>query len=60
MIWGTEDAIFPKEDQDALKAGPTGADATYVDIKGSHNIHWDSPETAAAVVKAIDEFIKGL
>ena len=60
VIWGTEDAIFPKEDQDALKAGLTGADVTYVDIEGSHNIHWDSPETAAAVVKAIDEFIKGL
>ncbi len=60
VIWGTEDAIFPKKDQDALKAGLTGADVTYVDIEGSHNIHWDSPETAAAVVKAIDEFIKGL
>ena len=60
VIWGTGDEIFPAADQEVLKAGLTGCDVTYVDIEGSHNIHWDGPETTAAVVKAIDEFIKAL
>lgn len=60
VIWGTEDSIFPAADQEAVKAGLTGADVTYVDIPGSHNIHWDSLENAAAVAEAIDTFIKGL
>lgn len=56
VIWGTEDSIFPQEDQDELKAGLANADAEFVEVEGSHNIYWDSKENAAKVADLINNF----
>lgn len=59
VIWATEDVIFPAADQEALKAGLTGCEATYKVIEGgSHNVHWDSVKTCTEVVGMLDAFIK--
>lgn len=59
VIWASKDDIFPAADQEALKAGLTRCDLTCKVIEGgSHNVHWDSPETRETFVKMLDEFIK--
>ena len=61
VIWATEDVIFPAADQEALKAGLTGCEATYKVIEGgSHNVHWDSVKTCTEVVGMLDAFIKSV
>jgi len=61
LIWGTKDDIFPEADQEALKAGLSGCDLTCKTIEGgSHNVHWDSPETRTTFVKMLDEYIKSV
>ena len=59
IIWGTEDTVFLKADQDALKKGLTGTKFEYKEIKGaSHNVHWDSKDTANKVATMIEDFTK--
>ena len=60
IIWGTEDVIFLKEDQEALKSGLKNAEKVeYQEIEGaSHNTHWDSKAIADQVAGIIADFTK--
>ena len=59
VLWGSKDEIFPAADQEALREGLTGCDATYETIEGgSHNVHWDSVRTRTEVVAILDKFMK--
>lgn len=59
IIWGDGDVIFPKQQQDALKAGLKNAKVTYHEVKGAdHNTHWGSPEAVKIVSDYIDQFIR--
>ena len=55
----TEDDIFPKADQDQVKAGLTGCNVKYVDVDGaSHNGFWDSMVMAETYADHILDFIE--
>lgn len=60
IIWGTEDVIFLKEDQDALKEGlKNSAKVVYNEVEGAtHNTHWDSKAIADQVAGMIADFTK--
>ena len=59
VLWGTEDDIFPKADQDQVKAGLTGCNVKYVDVDGaSHNGFWDSMAMAETYAGHILDFIE--
>lgn len=59
VLWGTEDDIFPKVDQDQVKAGLTGCNAQYIDVEGaSHNGFWDSLAMAETYAHHILNFIE--
>lgn len=59
IIWGTEDVVFPKEQQDLLKKGLVNSNVTYHEIEGAdHNTHWGSPKAVDTVVDYIDSFIR--
>lgn len=59
VLWGTEDDIFPKADQDQVKAGLTGCNVKYVDVDGaSHNGFWDSMVMAETYADHILDFIE--
>ena len=51
--------IFPKADQDQVKAGLTGCNVKYVDVDGaSHNGFWDSMVMAETYADHILDFIE--
>lgn len=59
IIWGTEDVVFPKEQQDLLKKGLVNSNVRYHEIEGAdHNTHWGSPKAVDTVVDYIDSFIR--
>ena len=59
VLWGTEDDIFPKVDQDQVKAGLTGCNVKYVDVDGaSHNGFCDSMVMAETYADHILDFIE--
>lgn len=59
IIWGSEDVIFPEEQQELLKKGLVNSNVTFHEIEGAdHNTHWGSKEAVDTVVSYIDEFIK--
>ena len=51
ILWGTQDAIFPQADQDALIAAlPTGAQ--FVPFAGAgHNVQWEQPQAVATSIQ---------
>lgn len=59
VLWGTEDDIFPKADQDQVKAGLTGCNVQYIDVEGaSHNGFWDSLAMVETYAGHILDFIE--
>lgn len=59
VIWSDQDEIFTEADQEELKHGLTNCNVQYITIpNGSHNVHWDSPQTRQKLTSIIDEFIK--
>lgn len=59
IIWGSEDVIFPEEQQELLKKGLVNSNIIFHEVEGAdHNTHWGSKETVDMVVNYIDGFIK--
>lgn len=59
IIWGSEDVLFPKEEQDFLREGLVNSEVIFHEIEGAdHNTHWGSEETVNTVADYIDSFIK--
>lgn len=59
VLWGTEDDIFSKADQDQVKAGLTGCNVQYIDVEGaSHNGFWDSLAMVETYAGHILDFIE--
>ncbi len=55
MLWGEQDPLFPREEQERLAAAiPHAALKVYPDT--GHAVHWDRPEW---VVRDLEEFMKG-
>lgn len=58
IIWGTEDTLFLKEDQDTLKNSLANADVQTMEVAGaSHNVHWDSKDICRKVADEVIEFL---
>lgn len=58
IIWGTDDALFLKEDQEILKNSLSNADVTTVELQNAtHNIHWDSKAVCQQVADEILTFL---
>ena len=55
IIWGTQDEIFLKADEDMLLDALTGTEPKFVPIEASHNVHWDSKAIAQKVSDLIME-----
>lgn len=59
IIWGSGDVVFPKEQQELLKAGLVNSNVTFHVIEGAdHNTHWGGEEVVNTVTDYIDSFIK--
>ncbi|MCI8631086.1 MAG: alpha/beta hydrolase [Firmicutes bacterium] len=59
VIWGSEDTVFPRSQQEILKQGLVNCRLTYHEIEGAdHNTHWGSDEALNKVFGYICEFIK--
>lgn len=59
IIWGTDDTLFLKEDQDILKESLVNADVHTLDVPdASHNIHWDSMDICKQIASEIIKFLK--
>ena len=54
MLWGDEDPLFPREEQERLAAAIPGATLKVYPETG-HAVHWDRPEW---VVRDLEEFMK--
>ena len=54
MLWGEQDPLFPREEQERLAEAITGASLTVYPDTG-HAVHWDRPEW---VVRDLEEFMK--
>jgi non-heme chloroperoxidase len=54
MLWGEQDPLFPREEQERLAAAIPGASLKVYPETG-HAVHWDRPEW---VVRDLEEFIK--
>jgi non-heme chloroperoxidase len=55
MLWGEQDPLFPREEQERLAAAIPGARLKVYPDTG-HAVHWDRPEW---VVRDLEEFMKG-
>lgn len=56
IVWGLQDALIPRHDQDALLAAIAGAQLTVYKSAG-HALHWEEPERFAT---DLVDFVKGL
>jgi len=54
MLWGEQDPLFPREEQERLVAAIPGATLKVYPETG-HAVHWDRPEW---VVRDLEEFMK--
>jgi non-heme chloroperoxidase len=54
MLWGEQDPLFPREEQERLAAAIPGASLKVYPDTG-HAVHWDRPEW---VVRDLEEFMK--
>ena len=55
ILWGEQDPLFPREEQERLAAAiPDATLKVYPDT--GHAVHWDRPEW---VVRDLEEFVKG-
>jgi non-heme chloroperoxidase len=54
ILWGEQDPLFPREEQERLAAAIPGATLKVYPETG-HAVHWDRPEW---VVRDLDEFMK--
>jgi non-heme chloroperoxidase len=54
MLWGEQDPLFPREEQERLAAAIPGASLKVYPETG-HAVHWDRPEW---VVRDLEEFMK--
>ena len=54
ILWGEQDALFPREEQERLAAAIPGATLKVYPETG-HAVHWERPEW---VVRDLEEFIK--
>jgi non-heme chloroperoxidase len=54
MLWGEQDPLFPREEQERLAAAIPGATLKVYPETG-HAVHWDRPEW---VVRDLEEFMK--
>ena len=54
ILWGEQDALFPREEQEQLAAAIPGATLKVYPETG-HAVHWERPEW---VVRDLEEFIK--
>ncbi len=54
MLWGEQDALFPREEQERLAAAIPGATLKVYPETG-HAVHWERPEQ---VVRDLEAFIK--
>jgi non-heme chloroperoxidase len=59
ILWGTQDLLCPRADQDALLAQITGARLTVYERAG-HALHWEEPERFAADVATFVESLTSL
>jgi non-heme chloroperoxidase len=55
ILWGEQDALFPREEQERLAAAIPGATLKVYPDTG-HAVHWDRPEE---VVRDLEVFMKG-
>jgi non-heme chloroperoxidase len=53
MLWGEQDPLFPREEQERLAAAIPGASLKVYPETG-HAVHWDRPEW---VVRDLEEFM---
>jgi non-heme chloroperoxidase len=54
ILWGEQDALFPREEQERLAAAIPGATLKVYPETG-HAVHWDRPEQ---VVRDLEAFMK--
>jgi non-heme chloroperoxidase len=54
ILWGEQDPLFPREEQERLAAAISGATLKVYPETG-HAVHWDRPEQ---VVRDLEEFMK--
>src|ERR687893_696937 len=54
ILWGEQDPLFPREEQERLRAAIPGATLKVYPETG-HAVHWDRPEW---VVRDLEEFMK--
>ena len=54
ILWGEQDPLFPREEQERLAAAIPGATLRVYPETG-HAVHWDRPEW---VVRDLEEFMK--
>jgi non-heme chloroperoxidase len=54
MLWGEQDPLFPREEQERLAAAIPGA-TLKVYAETGHAVHWDRTEW---VVRDLEEFMK--
>jgi non-heme chloroperoxidase len=54
ILWGEQDALFPREEQERLAAAIPGATLKMYPETG-HAVHWERPEW---VVRDLEAFIK--
>jgi pimeloyl-ACP methyl ester carboxylesterase len=54
ILWGEQDPLFPREDQERLAAAIPGATLRVYPETG-HAVHWDRPEW---VIRDLEEFMK--
>ena len=58
LIWGDQDALFPRSEQEAIAAAIPGAELLIYSGAG-HALHWEEPERAAAdIVAFAQKFIR--
>jgi non-heme chloroperoxidase len=54
ILWGEQDALFPREEQERLAAAIPGATLKIYSETG-HAVHWERPEQ---VVRDLDAFME--
>jgi non-heme chloroperoxidase len=54
ILWGEQDALFPREEQERLAAAIPGATLKVYPETG-HAVHWERPEQ---VVRDLDAFME--
>jgi non-heme chloroperoxidase len=55
ILWGEQDALFPREEQERIAAAIPGATLKVYPESG-HAAHWERPEE---VVRDLEAFMKG-